>query len=79
MRESAKLFKELRVKKNLSQRELATKLGYTSPQLVSNWERGLCNVPTKNLKTLVKILKARKDDVHTALITDYSNKILRHM
>ena len=35
-----KRLKKMRLKAGLSQRDVSTALGYTSPQYVSNWERG---------------------------------------
>ena len=42
--------KKARSKMGLSQRDVADKLGYTSPQFISNVERGLCSPPLKKLK-----------------------------
>lgn len=42
---------------DVSQTELAKKLGYTSPQFVSNWERGLAAPPPEKMKVLVKTLR----------------------
>jgi len=39
----------------LTQMQVARKLRYSSPQFVSNFERGLCSPPMKNLRTLVKL------------------------
>ena len=44
--------KKLRVVRGLSQTEVAKKLGYSSPQFVSNWERGLASPPVKVIKRL---------------------------
>jgi transcriptional regulator with XRE-family HTH domain len=41
----------------LSQAELATKLGLTSGQSVSDWERGYgSRIPIRTLKTLIEVL-----------------------
>jgi len=42
---TAKYFKNKRVELNLTQAELAEELGFSSPQIVSNWERGICSPP----------------------------------
>lgn len=47
---------EAREKKGLTQKELASKLGIVSAQLISNWERGLCTPPIKKISKLSKIL-----------------------
>jgi transcriptional regulator with XRE-family HTH domain len=51
----AKLLKKSRVEAGLTQNEVAQALGYTSPQFISNWERGLCNPPLENLGKLVEL------------------------
>ncbi|MEQ1875682.1 MAG: helix-turn-helix transcriptional regulator [Bdellovibrionia bacterium] len=44
---------EARTRSNLSQWDVAKKLGYTSPQFISNLERGISSPPLKVLKVLV--------------------------
>jgi transcriptional regulator with XRE-family HTH domain len=50
------LAKKARESSGLSQRCLANRLGYGSPQMVSNWERGLCGVPKEAARDLCKVL-----------------------
>jgi transcriptional regulator with XRE-family HTH domain len=50
-----KFLKAKRIKADLSQIEVAKKLGYTSPQFISNFERGLCAPPIKSLRTLIDL------------------------
>ncbi len=49
--------KDKRVSSGLSQNSVADKLGYTSAQFVSNWERGLCSPPMDILNKLIKLYK----------------------
>lgn len=56
--------KVAREEADLTQLELSKKLGFTSPQFVSNWERGICQVPTQVLSKLIKILKL---DIHVVI------------
>lgn len=51
----ATYLKEKRVSSGLSQARVGELLGYSSPQFVSNWERGKCSPPTKSLNKLIKI------------------------
>lgn len=52
-----------RVKAGLSQGDVATKLGYSSPQFISNFERGLCAPPLNKLKLLVQLYGLNGDEV----------------
>lgn len=45
----------LRLKANLSQGDVAHKLGYSTAQFVSNWERGVSKPPVSSLKQLAKL------------------------
>ena len=44
--------KKKRLKRNMTQLQLSRKLGYSSSQFVSNWERGICSPP---LDAIIKI------------------------
>ena len=68
--------KEARIKKGLSQGDLAKYIGLNSPQSISDWERGYgAGIPVPTLKTLIKYLGMNKDDVYDALL-DYRWKKL---
>lgn len=47
--------KKLRLKAKLSQIDVASKLGFKSGQIVSNWERGACYPPAESLGQLAKL------------------------
>lgn len=49
--------KNARIESGLSQQELAQKLGYSTAQFVSNWERGLARPPLNASRRLISILK----------------------
>lgn len=55
MNEFGHFLRQARIKAGLSQGKVAKHLGYTTPQFVSNWERGLCSPPISTLKRLSKI------------------------
>ncbi len=65
-----------RMDKGLTQGEVAQKLGYSTPQFISNIERGLCSPPLKNLKTLIKLYGIHHEEV-IELILQEQEKILR--
>ncbi len=46
------LLKEKRVAAGFSQRDVSDKLGYSTPQFISNWERGVSLPPLGKLKRL---------------------------
>lgn len=59
--------KKLRIKSGLKQKEVAEQLGYTSPQFISNWERGISSPPVKTLKQLASIYKTNPDKLFQKL------------
>lgn len=68
--------KDKRVHVGMTQSEVASKLGYSTPQFISNFERGLCSPPLKNLKTLVKLYRIPVDEI-MVLIMKEQESILR--
>jgi transcriptional regulator with XRE-family HTH domain len=46
-----------------SQGQIAKRLKYTSPQFVSNWERGISCPPIKILKTLADLYNVSSDEL----------------
>lgn len=62
--------RQARIKAGLSQANLSEELGYTSPQIVSNWERGLCGAPLDKLYDLSDILKLNKKELITLLLNE---------
>lgn len=56
MKTVGQFLKELRHHNGVSQRDLADKLGYSTPQFVSNWERGISFPPVSALKKIARIV-----------------------
>lgn len=50
-----KYLQKKRIKSDLTQIEVAKKLGYSSAQFISNFERGLCSPPLKQMKKLTSL------------------------
>lgn len=46
-----------RLQSGYTQLDVAKKLGYSSPQFISNFERGLCSPPLKQLKKIANLYK----------------------
>lgn len=65
------LLKSARLKRNLSQAEVAARLKLNSPQSISDWERNYgSGVPVKTLKKLIKLYQLDATEVFDALL-DY--------
>jgi transcriptional regulator with XRE-family HTH domain len=62
--------REKRIAAGLSQLEVAQKLGYSSPQFVSNWERGLVSPPLETLATLIRLYKLNSHDLIRRLLSE---------
>ncbi|RYZ80952.1 MAG: XRE family transcriptional regulator [Proteobacteria bacterium] len=55
--------REKRIAAGLSQKAVSLNLGYESAQFVSNWERGLSEVPANTLEKLCVLYKIPVDDI----------------
>ncbi|MNJ94612.1 HTH-type transcriptional regulator ImmR [compost metagenome] len=71
--------KEKRLAANLTQAEVAHKMGYSSPQFVSNWERGVSNPPVETLKELAKLYNASIDDIYEILLKSSIEEVERNL
>lgn len=67
-RKLADYLKLKRVKSTFTQFDVAKKIGYTSPQFISNIERGLCFPPNKVLKEMVKLYKIKPTEIMRLLV-----------
>jgi len=59
--------KDLRIRAGLSQLELSLKMGYSTPQFISNWERGVSEPPCKSIKKLSQVLSYDESDLRRVL------------
>ncbi len=59
----ADFLKEKRVAAGLSQKDVADKLGYSTPQFISNWERGVSHPPINALKKIGEMYKVSADEL----------------
>jgi transcriptional regulator with XRE-family HTH domain len=67
--------KESRKRAGLSQVELATKLGYETPQFISDWEREVYSPPMKKLFLICELL-AIKPEKFFAMLLSFSHQRL---
>lgn len=63
----AYFMKAARIRAGLSQAAVAKKLGFTTPQFISNWERGVSTVPSEHYGTLAKMYKIREGVLKLAI------------
>jgi transcriptional regulator with XRE-family HTH domain len=68
--------KDVRENASLTQSEVSRKLGYTSPQFISNIERGISVAPLKTLARMTNLYKVRPDGV-VRIILESQRKLLR--
>ena len=61
--------RKMRLENDYSQAELAANLGYSSPQFISDWERGISSPPVKKLHKLAGLLKVKVDILFDLLVT----------
>ena len=67
--ELGKYLREKRKSCGLSQSQVAEHLGYSNPQFISNFERGLCAPPIPKLRILIKLYDLPKDEVIQLMVT----------
>lgn len=59
---------ELREKAGLSQKTIADKLGYTTPQFISNWERGISTPPPNAIRKLAKLINIDSEKLFETIL-----------
>ncbi|MGZ3743693.1 MAG: helix-turn-helix transcriptional regulator [Pseudobdellovibrionaceae bacterium] len=64
----SKFLKDKRLEAGLSQGAVAKKLGYTSPQFVSNWERGLSQPPVVTLRKIAQIYNISANEMFEVML-----------
>ena len=62
-KELGQYLKDCRQKSGLTQGEVSNRLGYSSPQFVSNIERGTSVAPIPMLARLMRLYKSNPDDI----------------
>lgn len=70
-------WKTLREKANLTQRDVSDSLGYSTPQFISNVERGRCRFPVQKLPRIKKLYKLSNDQVLDLFLSEERLGLLR--
>ena len=68
-----KYLKQRRLEAGYSQGDIGKRLGYTSAQFISNFERGNCAPPLAALKTLVNLYQMDVEDVISLILKEHEN------
>lgn len=70
------LMKTLRDKAGLSQRQVSDAFGWTTPQFVSNIERGLVPIPPANMKKFAQLYGVSVKVLIECHLDDYKRRLL---
>jgi putative transcriptional regulator len=60
--------KKARAKKKLSQSQLASMLGYSNAQYISDWERGYSAIPMNQLQKICSYLEADPQELFELML-----------
>lgn len=66
----AQFLKEKRTQAGLSQKDVATQLGYSTSQFISNWERGVSQPPINTLRALATMYKIAAEQMFNVLLEE---------
>lgn len=69
-RRLAAFLKENRIKSGLSQAEVASILKYSTPQFISNWERGVSSPPLDKLGQLIELYRISRDELIDVMLNE---------
>ncbi len=64
----AVFLKDKRIVAGLSQKDVALKLGYSTSQFISNWERGISQPPLATLRKIAELYKVSADEMFIVLL-----------
>jgi transcriptional regulator with XRE-family HTH domain len=74
---SATQWKNLRERARLTQREVSDALGYSTPQFISNVERGRCRFPIQKLPKIQKLYRVSADQIVSLILSEEKQELLR--
>jgi transcriptional regulator with XRE-family HTH domain len=70
-------WKTLREKAGLTQRDVSDSLGYSTPQFISNVERGRCRFPVQKLIRIKKLYRLSNDQILDLFMAEEKVGLLR--
>ena len=77
MRINGEQWKTLREKAGLTQREVSDALGYSTPQFISNVERGRCRFPVQKLPRIKKLYRISTEQVLDLFLSEERQSLLK--
>lgn len=75
----AKFLKTKRESAGLSQKEVSDKLGYSTPQFISNWERGLSAPPIPAIEVVANLYKIDPGDLFNLILEATVSQVAENM
>ena len=66
--------KKEREGRQYTQKYVADRLGFRTPQLISNWERGIAVPPLKEIRKLAQLYAVDRDELIT-IVTEYQRAV----
>ncbi len=63
----AKFLKDSRIQAGLTQGKVADVLEYSTPQFISNWERGISHPPIDILKKLARLYNISDEELYSVI------------
>ncbi len=67
--------KNKRLERGLSQKEVSDKLGYTTPQFISNWERGLSAPPIDVFKKIASLYHVSSEEMFDIFLSEEIERV----
>jgi transcriptional regulator with XRE-family HTH domain len=77
-KEMGNLIKKARTAAGMTQAALAQKLGYSSPQFCSNWERGAALPPIGTLSKIARATSTKYENFANVLKRDFDRVLKTH-
>ena len=71
-------WRQHREKAGLTQKEVSDALGYTTPQFISNVERGRCRFPVEKLTKLKRLYRLSSDQLVDMIMVDEKRGLVSH-
>ena len=79
MRTLSDYLRQKRLDSGLSQLDVAKVLGYSSPQFVSNWERGLVSPPLETIAVLIDLYRISPGEVVERILGETREYLESHL